>query len=124
MNLKNPCSRLIRWRIKLEEYDYVIKYKSGPSNTNADALSRIPYPEEKNVYSVNIILTRSKAKQLEATLPIIEEPRHFSPIISKPISAVNKNFSNYQKVNMNDILTLSPLSSQRNTESFAVDLMI
>jgi hypothetical protein len=41
MNIKDPGSRLLRWRIKLEEYDYEIIYKKGTSNTNADALSRI-----------------------------------------------------------------------------------
>lgn len=40
-NLKDPGSRLTRWRLKLEEYQYTIHYKSGTSNTNADALSRI-----------------------------------------------------------------------------------
>jgi hypothetical protein len=41
MNIKDPGSRLLRWRIKLEEYDYEVIYKKGALNTNADALSRI-----------------------------------------------------------------------------------
>lgn len=41
MNLKEPNSKLIRWRLKLEEFDYEIIYKKGKYNTNADALSRI-----------------------------------------------------------------------------------
>jgi hypothetical protein len=41
MNVKDPELRLMRWRIKLEEYDYKIVYKKGALNTNADALSRI-----------------------------------------------------------------------------------
>jgi hypothetical protein len=41
MNVKDPSSRLLRRRIKLEEYDYEILYKKGALNTNADALSRI-----------------------------------------------------------------------------------
>lgn len=40
-NLKEPSSRLVRWRLKLEEYTYEIVYKKGKSNTNADALSRV-----------------------------------------------------------------------------------
>jgi len=39
-NITDPGSRLIRWRLKLEEYDYKILHKAGKSNTNADALSR------------------------------------------------------------------------------------
>lgn len=41
MNLKEPQSRLVRWRLKLEEFDYQIIYKKGTLNTNADALSRV-----------------------------------------------------------------------------------
>jgi hypothetical protein len=41
MNIKDPGSRLLRWRIKLEEYDYEIVYKKGALNTNADTLSRM-----------------------------------------------------------------------------------
>lgn len=31
----------MRWRLKLEEYDYEIIYKAGKTNVNVDALSRI-----------------------------------------------------------------------------------
>jgi len=41
MNVKDPNSRLMRWRLKLEEFDYETVYKSGKTSTNADALSRI-----------------------------------------------------------------------------------
>lgn len=41
-NCKDPGSRLVRWRLKLEEYNYDIKYKKGKINANADALSRYP----------------------------------------------------------------------------------
>jgi hypothetical protein len=41
VSVKDPGSRLLRWRLKLEEYDYEIVYKRGVANTNADALSRV-----------------------------------------------------------------------------------
>jgi hypothetical protein len=40
VSVKDSGSRLLRWRTKLEEYNYDIVFK-GASNTNADALSRI-----------------------------------------------------------------------------------
>lgn len=40
-NVKDPGSRLMRWIIKLADYDFAIVHKSGKKNTNADALSRI-----------------------------------------------------------------------------------
>lgn len=39
--IKEPNSRLIRWRLKLEEFDFNIVYKKGKENFVADALSRI-----------------------------------------------------------------------------------
>ncbi|XP_039308185.1 uncharacterized protein LOC120358336 [Solenopsis invicta] len=50
--VKDPTSRLARWRLKLEEYDYDIVYKKGTSNNNADALSRNPVIPEPIFYSV------------------------------------------------------------------------
>lgn len=43
-SVKDPTSRLLRWRLKLAEYDYKISYKSGKTNLNADALFRNPVP--------------------------------------------------------------------------------
>ncbi|KAL6419609.1 hypothetical protein ACFW04_013697 [Cataglyphis niger] len=39
-NVNDPGLILIRWRLKLEEYDYEIIHKAGRANANADALSR------------------------------------------------------------------------------------
>lgn len=41
MSLKEPNSKLVRWRLKLEEFNHDIEYKPGRINSNADALSRI-----------------------------------------------------------------------------------
>lgn len=40
-SLNDPNSKLTRWRLRLEEYDFDIYYKKGAQNTNADALSRV-----------------------------------------------------------------------------------
>ena len=40
-SVSNPSSRLMRFRLKLEEFEYEIQYKPGKQNTNADALSRM-----------------------------------------------------------------------------------
>lgn len=41
-SVKDPTSRLVRWRLKLAEYEYDVVYKAGKINANADALSRNP----------------------------------------------------------------------------------
>lgn len=41
MSLKDPNSRLVKWRLKLEEFNYQVIYKKCKDNCVADALSRI-----------------------------------------------------------------------------------
>ena len=52
---KDPSSRLLTWRLLLEEYDYTNEYKAGKRNVNADALSRNPV--------VLTVMITSKEKQ-------------------------------------------------------------
>jgi len=42
MNLKDPSSRLRRWSLKLQEYQYEIRYVPGKRNQAPDVLSRHP----------------------------------------------------------------------------------
>ena len=72
---KDPGRRLIRWRLKLRDYEYEFKYKPGKLNTNADALSRNPIvgnfdeegEEEKQPARLLLILTRQANKWEENT---------------------------------------------------------
>ncbi|KAL4149788.1 hypothetical protein QTP88_003652 [Uroleucon formosanum] len=80
-NIKDPGSRLTRWRLKLAEYEYEIHFKPGASNTNADALSRI-----------NRVVTRS-SKSPNST----ESPDCTEPSTSTEHSSSTEPLSNYQK---------------------------
>lgn len=64
-NVKDPGSKLVRWRLKLEEYDYEIIYKPGRLNSNADALSRIPSNDLVRSSRISVIQTRSRTKRTE-----------------------------------------------------------
>ncbi|CAF1053300.1 unnamed protein product [Brachionus calyciflorus] len=65
-NLTISSSRLTRWRLKLSEYNFTIKYKKGVQNKVADPLSRI----EKSKKSQE---TSSKEDIIEALLSIVEK---------------------------------------------------
>jgi hypothetical protein len=52
MNVKDPGSQLLRWRIQLEEFDYEIVYKKGSQSTNADALSRIGSVSKESTHKI------------------------------------------------------------------------
>lgn len=41
INLKDPHSKLVRWKLRLEEFDYEIRHRPGKQNVVADGLSRI-----------------------------------------------------------------------------------
>jgi hypothetical protein len=54
MNVKDPGSRLMRWRIQLTEYDFEVVHKPGKQNTNADALSSVNVLERENTEPLEI----------------------------------------------------------------------
>lgn len=66
-NLKDPGSRLTRWRLKLEEYQYTVHFKAGANNTNADALSRIHQVTTRSQQTNHF--THSSNKSSEITVP-------------------------------------------------------
>ena len=48
--VKEPASRLARWMLKLQEYDFKIHYKKGSLKVVADTLSRNIETEEIAVF--------------------------------------------------------------------------
>ena len=56
MNLKNPDGHLARWALKLQAYDYTIKYRPGTKHANADCLSQIPVVALVTALDVNILI--------------------------------------------------------------------
>ena len=76
--MTNPSSRLTKFRIILEEYDFEIQYIKGKDNVVADALSRITSDELKELNNKTCyVMTRSKTKTLKETQskPLTTEER-------------------------------------------------
>ncbi|XP_037870373.1 uncharacterized protein LOC119629252 [Bombyx mori] len=74
-NHKDPSSKMQRWRLKLEEFDYEIIYRKGKLNSAADALSRYP---------VNPIIPSESSDETLNPEPLSPDENHdnlpFSPI--------------------------------------------
>ena len=46
--VENPGSRLIKWRLKLKDYQYTFEYKKGKLNKGVEALSGNPTIEKES----------------------------------------------------------------------------
>lgn len=94
MNVKEPNSRLTRWRLKLSEYNYTITYKQGKYNTNADALSRVEiHNDDVDSIIANASDTTPSIEELTPAETIhssIENPIINIPITDHPINKFNK----------------------------------
>ncbi|CAH4033427.1 unnamed protein product [Pieris brassicae] len=77
-SISHPGSRLVRWRLKLEEFDYKIEYKKGKINSNADALSRFPV---NPIHSPNHDHIPSTTGQSQPSSPITLEDLGEIPLI-------------------------------------------
>lgn len=118
-NLKDPSSRLFKFRLILEEYDYVIEYVKGKENAAADALSRIKVTskelKEMNECLHAMVMTRAQKRQLDAApsddmLPTNDwpdQPRVVETHV-KPKDAVELRFtdvSNLNKLRSDNLIT-------------------
>lgn len=59
-NAQDANMHILRWRLKLAEYDYDVMYKAGKLNVNANALSRNPI--DLQVVDCKVTQTRSRSK--------------------------------------------------------------
>lgn len=99
-SLKEPNSRLIRWKLKLEEFNYEVQYKKGSLNTNADALSRI---------EINAIENQS----------ILGNPGDINREIDHYIEEErNRSLSQEEIQELNDIIR--PVEAETNTSNINV----
>lgn len=86
--VKDPTSRLMKWRLNLEEYDYTVIFKSGTTNKNADALSRIfkrlcfTTSPKKPRKTMNLLLKylpiKLYTKNLQSYMKPMTPPKNFS----------------------------------------------
>lgn len=114
--MRDPTSRLMKFRLQLEEYNFVIEYIKGAKNSAADALSRIILSskdlQQMSERTVNIMtraqarrLQESKQAQYDPNLTANNHPQHSRPdqprvveIIKKPRNLIELRLINKNKL--------------------------
>ncbi|CAC5395107.1 unnamed protein product [Mytilus coruscus] len=98
---KDTNSRLGRWALELQNYDFEIIYKEGKKNTNADALSRIPYKEIENEIHPKLVVNSLLENQIKTEIK-------FEYANEKPlIATIEKN-----DVDLNDVSDISKMQRE------------
>lgn len=110
-SMKDPSSRLLKFRLELEEYSFKIVYVKGKENSIADALSRICITsdtlKEMNSDVVNV-MTRAQSRRLieESKTNIFSNPNEDRPdqpkfveLLKIPSESIEMTFINKGEIN-------------------------
>lgn len=111
--LREPNSKLVRWRLKLEEFDYDIVYKKGKLNTNADALSRITINALENESIINNP-GEINSDILDYLRNCAENPIQHDPEPQKPESSNSESDRRNPKIKILQDIRLGPSDVTEN----------
>lgn len=68
LNVRDPSSRLARWNLQLQEYNFKIIHKPGKTHTNADALSHIPIGSIEEYQPIYSIFTNRRTAEIRCEM--------------------------------------------------------
>lgn len=86
MNSTKTTSRLLRWALRLQRFDFVLEYRKGKLNAAPDALSRMYHSLECNMYT-----SKKDDPEFPITPDSIWDEQHRDPEITKIFQALAKD---------------------------------
>lgn len=105
-SLKEPNSRLMRWRLKLLEYDYDIEYRKGKDNKVADALSRVEiHPLENESIIGN---PDNEENRVENDFPTLDDLLELDLDPIDPPDSINEPQPSTSKINIISDVNITP----------------
>ena len=81
-SISQPHGRLARWILKLEQYDYELKYKAGKSIPHADALSRLH--TQVSMIQVPTAWSREELLEAQAADKVLRRLRYYWRLKKQP----------------------------------------
>ena len=80
-NARDPHFRFFRWSLTLQSYTFNIKHRSGKQHGNADALSRMPHPDEPPTIETNAYAIESPGLQLDGVRELQKQDPNLQDLI-------------------------------------------
>ena len=99
MTLKDPATRLVRWAVYLQSYDFTILHRQVRIHNNADALSRPVLAIEEVTDLTEETLSREKTGDIyddEPLLYYVKHRRMKDGLSKRTVNRVLKNAEHYQ----------------------------
>ena len=83
------AARVLRWALLLAGYNYELKYRDGPSNGNADGLSRLPL-DARNGEDSQKVVSISLMELVKSPITEVELQQHTrnDPLLSRVLQRV------------------------------------
>ena len=92
-SVSQPQGRLARWILKLEQFEYELRYKPGKSIPHADALSR--HPAHVATVQLPMEWSTEEFQRFQEEDPVLQKVRHYWRLKRPPPASENTDVRNY-----------------------------
>ena len=112
LTLKDPSARLIRWRLRLSEFDFEIQYRAGRVHQVPDTLSRLltpvgsddrPVDDDVPTFGDHDVLAVTRASKRSSTANDTDANKG-NPTTDEPASQPAKRYSHHDDEVTDDVL--------------------